>query len=135
MSPWNPALTSGGSTAGSAALAAGMTALEIGSDLGGSIRVPAAFCGLWGHKPSHTLVPNSGHFPGSPSPNQPAATVAVQGPHGRSAQDVQLALDVIAGPEAGPATAWKLDLPRARWQPLRAYRVAVMPALDWGAGE
>lgn len=128
--PWNPALTSGGSTAGSAALAAGLTPLEIGSDLGGSIRVPAAFCGLWGHKPSETLVPNTGHFPGSPLPNA-AWALSAQGPHGRSAADLELALGVIAGPVVGLDTAWRISLPPARHERLSDYRVAVLPPLDW----
>jgi len=128
--PWNRDRTSGGSTAGSAALAAGLTPLELGSDLGGSIRVPAAFCGLWGHKPSETLVPNSGHFPGSSLPNG-AWAMSAQGPHGRSAEDVRLALDVVAGPDVGLDVAWKVALPPPRHQRLADYRVAVLPSLDW----
>jgi amidase len=66
--PWDLARTPGGSTGGgAAALAAGLTPLELGSDIGGSIRVPAAFCGVYGHRPSETAVPRSGHFPGVPS--------------------------------------------------------------------
>ena len=63
--PWDLERTPGGSTGGgAAALAAGLTPLEFGSDIGGSIRVPAAFCGVYGHKPSETALPRSGHFPG-----------------------------------------------------------------------
>src|SRR5437588_708478 len=59
--PWNTERTPGGSSGGSAAaLAAGLTGLELGSDIGGSIRVPAHFCGVFGHKPTYGLVPNYG---------------------------------------------------------------------------
>ena len=129
-SPWNLQRTPGGSSGGSATLAAGLTPLDLGSDLGGSIRVPAAFCGLWGHKPSAGIVPNSGHFPGSQWPN-PAVTLAVQGPHARSAADLELALDVIAGPEAGTEVGWHLNLPPARHDRLADFRVAVLPRPPW----
>ena len=62
--PWDLDRTPGGSTGGgAAALAAGFTPLEIGSDIGGSIRVPAAYCGVYGHRPSETAVPRTGSFP------------------------------------------------------------------------
>jgi len=128
--PWDMKRTSGGSTAGSAALAAGLTALELGTDMGGSIRVPAAFCGLWGHKPSAGLVPNSGHFPGSAGFN-PGAVLAVQGPHGRSPQDLELMLDTVAGPDVGDDVAWRVQLPRARHAKLGDFRVAVLPDRQW----
>jgi amidase len=129
-SPWNLQRTPGGSSGGSATLAAGLTPLDLGTDLGGSIRVPAAFCGLFGHKPSSGIVPNSGHFPGSQWPN-PAVTLTVQGPHARSAADLELALDVIAGPEAGMETGWHLRLPPARHDRLADFRVAVLPRPPW----
>ncbi len=128
--PWDVTRTSGGSTAGSAALAAGMTPLELGTDLGGSIRVPAAFCGLWGHKPSAGLVPNSGHFPGSAGLN-PGAVLAVQGPHGRSPEDLEMMLDVVAGPDIGDDAAWHVQVPAARHAQLRDFRVAVLPDRQW----
>ncbi|MDB5290429.1 MAG: amidase [Phycisphaerales bacterium] len=129
-SPWNLKLTPGGSSGGSATLAAGLIPLDLGSDLGGSIRIPAAFCGLWGHKPSDSLVPNSGNFPGSELPNA-ATTLAIQGPHARSAFDLEMALDVISGPDVGPDSAWKLELPPARRERLADFRVAVLPPQDW----
>jgi amidase len=129
--PWDPARTPGGSTGGgAAALAAGLTPLEFGSDIAGSIRVPAAFCGVYGHKPSQTAVPGSGHFPGSPLPN-PAGSLGVLGPLARSADDLQLALDVVAGPDAGEDAAWRLELPPARHARLADYRVAVLPPVPW----
>ena len=129
--PWNLALTPGGSTGGgSAALAAGLTALELGTDIGGSIRVPAAFCGLYGHRPSETAVPRYGRKPGIPLPN-PATVLGVQGPLARSAADIQLAMDVISGPVVGEDTAWRLEMPAARHGRLSGYRVAVLPYADW----
>src|SRR5690606_25978301 len=83
--PWDLERSPGGSTGGgAAALAAGLTPLEIGSDIGGSIRVPAAFSGVYGHRPSATAVPRSGDFPGASLPN-PAQIMGVQGPLARSA--------------------------------------------------
>ncbi len=128
---WDLERNPGGSTGGgAAALAAGLTPLEFGSDLGGSIRVPAAFCGVYGHKPSETALARSGHFPGSLLPN-PAVVMGVQGPLGRTAEDLELGLKVAAGPEVGEDVAWKLKLPPARQQKLANLRVAVLPALDW----
>lgn len=130
--PWNLDCTPGGSTGGgAAALAAGLTPLEFGGDFGGSIRIPAAFCGVYGHKPSETAVPRTGHFPGPLNTPNSATGMAVQGPLARSAGDLELALDVIAGPDVGEDVAWKLQLPPARHERLADYRVAVLPSLDW----
>ncbi len=113
--PWDPARTPGGSTGGgAAALAAGLTPLEFGSDIGGSIRVPAAFCGVFGHRPSEGLVPPEGHFPG-PAP------MGVMGPLARAAGDLRLALDVIRA----------RDLPPPRAASLWGLRVAVLPWIGW----
>jgi amidase len=130
--PYDLTRTPGGSSGGSASLAAGLTAMDLGSDLGGSIRVPAAFCGLYGHRPSETIIPNSGHFPGSSLPNA-AAVMAVQGPQARSAIDLELALDTIAGADVGMNAGWKLQLPPARHERLKDFRVAVLPSLPWVA--
>lgn len=129
--PWDLARTPGGSTGGgSAALAAGLTPLEFGSDIGGSIRVPAAFCGIFGHRPSETAMPRSGQFPYPPMPNA-AVVMGVQGPMARSAEDLELALDVAAGADTGEDVAWRLALPAARRERLAGFRVAVLPTLDW----
>jgi amidase len=129
--PWDLARTPGGSTGGgSAALAAGLTPLEFGSDIGGSIRVPAAFCGIYGHRPSETALPRSGQFPFPPMPNA-AVVMGVQGPMARSAQDLELAFDVAAGPDTGEDVAWRLVIPAARHARLRDFRVAVLPRPDW----
>jgi amidase len=129
--PWDLARTPGGSTGGgAAALAAGLTPLEYGSDIGGSIRVPAAFCGVYGHRPSETVMPRSGQFPIPPMPNA-AVVMGVQGPLARSAEDLELALDVAGGPEVGEDVGWKLSIPPARHERLSEFRVAVLPRVDW----
>jgi amidase len=129
--PWDLDRTPGGTTGGgAAALAAGLTPLEFGSDIGGSIRIPAAFCGVYGHRPSASAVPRYGHVPGSPVPN-PAVVMTVQGPLARSAADLQLALMVIAGPVIGEDAAWQLVLPPARHSSLSQFRVAIMPQVPW----
>jgi amidase len=129
--PWDLARSPGGSTGGgSAALAAGLTPLEYGSDIGGSIRVPAAFCGVYGHRPSETALPRSGQFPTPPLPNA-AVVMGVQGPMARSAEDLMLALDVAAGPDAGEDVAWRLTLPPARHERLADFRIAVLPPVEW----
>ena len=95
--PWNLAHTPGGSSGGSAAAcAAGLNGLELGSDIGGSIRVPAHYCGLFGHKPSWGLCAARGQ---SLVPTAAPTDIAVIGPLARSARDLALALDAIAGPD------------------------------------
>src|SRR5438552_1068319 len=129
--PWDLGRTPGGSSGGSAAaLAAGLTALEVGSDIGGSIRVPAAFCGVYGHRPSETLLPKSGQFPMPPMPNA-AVVMGVQGPLARSAEDLELALSVLAGADVGEDVAWRVELPTGRHTRLADFRVAVLPMIPW----
>jgi amidase len=129
--PWDLERTPGGSTGGgAAALASGMTPLEVGSDIGGSVRVPAAFCGVYGHRQSETLIPQSGHIPGHTLPNR-AVVLNIMGPLARTADDLELALDVMAGPEIGEDVAWSVSLPPSRAERLRDFRVAVFPELDW----
>src|SRR5713226_2695545 len=131
VNPWDPTRTPGGSSGGgTAALAAGLTALEVGSDIGGSIRVPAAFCGVYGLKPSETALPRSGQFPYPPMPNT-GVVMGVQGPLARSAADLALAFDVLAGPDTGEDVAWRLEIPAARHARLRDFRVAVLPPIEW----
>ena len=122
--PWNPDRVPGGSSGGAAAaLASDMTPLELGSDIGGSIRNPAHFCGVYGHKPSHGLVPQRGHIPGPPG-TRAEPDLAVAGPMARSARDLELALDVLACPDKWTSRAVKLSLPEPRHRDLRDYRVA-----------
>jgi len=95
--PWDRGRTVGGSSGGAAAaVAAGITALELGSDIGGSIRVPSHFNGTFGHKPTWASIPGRGHIPGPPG-TLSEADLAVEGPIGRSAADLELALDVLTG--------------------------------------
>lgn len=123
--PWDVGRSPGGSSGGSAAaLAAGMTPLELGSDIGGSIRVPAAFCGVYGHKPSYGLVPTRGHAP--PGLDGGPVALAVVGPMARSAADLDLALGVVAGPEPHEAVGYSLNLPPPRHAELADYRVLVI---------
>lgn len=129
--PWNADLTSGGSTGGgAAAVASGLSAAELGSDIGGSIRIPAAFCGLFGHKPSWSVMPRSGHFPGQNVPN-PARGLAVQGPLARSAADLELLFGVLCGAEGLEGKGWRLALPAARFDRLAGCRVGVLRLPDW----
>jgi amidase len=123
--PWDPSRTPGGSAGGAAAaLAAGHTGFETGSDLAGSIRIPAANCGVYGLKPSHGLIPTRGHIPGPPGElGEP--DLAVLGPMGRGAADLGLGLDVLAGPASAAALAWQLRLPGPRGAKLADYRIAV----------
>ncbi|HEX7038183.1 MAG TPA: amidase family protein [Pseudomonadales bacterium] len=129
VNPWDPARTPGGSTGGgAAALAAGLTPLEVGSDIGGSIRVPAAYCGVYGHRPSETAVPRSGSFPLADLPN-PAFLMGVQGPLARTATDLELLFDVLRGPELGEEVGWRQALPEPRHGELGAFRVAVIDSV------
>jgi amidase len=122
--PWNPERTPGGSSGGAAvAMAAGLSALELGSDVAGSIRTPAHFCGVYGHKPSAGLVPMRGHIPGPPGTVSDADLVA-GGPLARSAEDLALALRVLAGPLPPAAPGWRVDLPLPRRARLADWRVA-----------
>jgi amidase len=122
--PYDVARTCGGSSGGAAAaVAAGLTGLELGSDLAGSIRTPAHFCGVYGHKPTFGFVPYRGHVPGPPGTiNEPDLVVA--GPMARSAQDLALALPLVAGPLPPLSQALKLTLPPPRVGSLAEYRVA-----------
>ena len=123
--PWDTSRTPGGSSGGAAAaLAAGLTALESGSDLGGSIRNPAHYCGVYGHKPTWNVVPPQGHA----LPARVAAQdLAVVGPLARSAEDLALAMDVVAGAAPLNAPGWKLELPRPNGRKLADYRIALWP--------
>jgi amidase len=123
--PWNPELTPGGSSGGSAAaVAAGETFLDFGSDLVGSIRIPAAFCGVCGLKPSVGVVPLTGlQPPGPAAPPSEMSYMSNVGPIARAAGDLRTALTATAGPE-NPAYSWAL--PPARASTLRDFRVGVV---------
>jgi amidase len=101
----------------------GFTPLELGSDIGGSIRVPAHYSGVMGHKPSYGIVPGHGQIPGMPG-TLTQADLAVVGPLARTADDLELALDVLAGPDRWMSPAWTLDLPPSRADELGEFRIA-----------
>lgn len=125
--PWNLARTPGGSTGGgAAAVAAGLSPLEIGSDIGGSVRVPAHFCGIFGFKPTEHRVSGAGHIPPLPGAEKSARKLISFGPLARSVADLRLSLQVIAGPDDRDPTvsAMPLDTPSGR--PLRQRRFAWM---------
>lgn len=120
--PWDLRRTPGGSSGGAAAaLAAGLTALELGSDIAASIRNPAHFCGLFGHKPSFGVVPQTGH--GVDRADVPL-DLLVCGPLARCAEDLAVALDVLAAPEPLDSHL-RIELPPARFASLKGVRVAV----------
>jgi amidase len=134
--PYDIDRTPGGSSGGAAAaLAAGYVALETGSDIGGSLRTPAHYCGVFAHKPTYGIVPMRGHtFPGKPALPSAGDGLAVAGPMARSAQDLALELEVIAGPdEQRDGTGWRLVLPRPRHGVLRDFRVLLIDTHPLGA--
>ena len=122
--PWDVTRVPGGSSGGSAAaLATGMSALEIGSDIGASIRNPAHYCGVYGHKPTFGVVPYRGHLlPGSVQ----SGDISVAGPLARSATDLAAMLKLLAGTDGVEARGYTLTLPAAKQKSLKDFRVAVM---------
>ncbi|MEM9033582.1 MAG: amidase [Actinomycetota bacterium] len=123
--PWDTTRTVGGSSGGSAAaLAAGFTPLELGSDIAGSIRQPAHACGVVGHKPSYGIVSARGQIPGPPG-TLTQADLAVAGPLARTVDDCELALELLAGADAWHDLAWSLELPPPRVTSADGLRVAV----------
>lgn len=123
--PWDVKRTPGGSSGGAAAaVAVGFSPLELGSDIGGSIRCPAHFCGVYGHKSSYDLVPIRGHIPPPPGAlSRPALGIA--GPLARSAADLELALDILAAPSSDDVAAWSVRIPPSRHERLADFRVAL----------
>jgi amidase len=126
--PFDLGRTPGGSSGGSsAALAAGYGPLSLGSDIGGSLRVPAFHCGVYAHKPTFALAPSRGHTPPPLPPLPFDRDLSVIGPMARSAVDLALLLDVIAGPdplEAGKA--YRLTLPPPRHDAMKDFRVLLL---------
>ena len=122
--PWDKTRTPGGSSGGSAvALATGMSALESGSDIGASIRNPAHYCGVFGHKPTYGIVSPRGHaLPGVIAPSD----ISVVGPLARSAKDLEIALDAMVGPAGPDANCWKVDLPLCKKTRPSDFKVAVI---------
>ena len=129
--PFDLSRTPGGSSGGAAAaLAMGFTPIELGSDIGGSIRVPAHYCGVVGHKSSFALVPGHGHIPG-PAGTFTSADIGVYGPMARSVVDLELELGVLAGPDRWDSAAWRLDLPPSTAEGLADFRIAAWLDDPW----
>jgi amidase len=122
--PWDVSRVPGGSSGGSAAaLAAGLTGLDTGSDIGASIRDPAHYCGVYGHKPTYGIcAPNGQALPGRVA----LQDITVIGPLARSAEDLELALRIIAGPDRIDGRGWRLELPACKKEALRDFKVGVM---------
>jgi amidase len=121
--PWDPARSPGGSSGGEAAtLAAGLSALGAGSDIAGSLRNPAHYSGVYGHKPTWGLISTRGHAPpGIMTPTD----ISVVGPMARHAEDLNLALRAVAGPDRLQQASWRVELPPPRHRRIRDFRVAV----------
>jgi amidase len=126
--PWDLSRTPGGSSGGAAAaLAAGFVSLELGSDIGGSLRAPAHYCGVFSHKPSLDLVPQRGAGPPDTPPLPVRGDLSVVGPMGRSAADLAIELDVLAGPdEWSEGIGYKLALPPPRHEKLEDFRALLI---------
>jgi amidase len=126
--PWDVSRSPGGSSGGSAAaLAAGFGPLSFGSDIGGSMRQPAHFCGVYAHKPTLGLVPLRGYNPPPASPMPGHGDLSVAGPMACHASDLALARDVIAGPdEQFEGIGYRLALPPARHDNLRDFRILIV---------
>jgi amidase len=122
--PWNLAHSAGGSSGGEAvAIAAGCSVGGVGSDGGGSIRVPAHFCGICGLKPTPGRIPATGHFP----PGAGAFSwIGVVGPMARTIADVRLLFEVMAGPDAGDALSAPVPFRAYRETELRGVRVGLL---------
>ena len=119
--PWDFSRSPGGSSGGEAAtIAAGCSAAGVGSDGGGSIRVPAHFCGICGLKPTPGRIPATGHFPPCTGP---FALLGVVGPMARTVQDLELLFVAMAGPEAGDASAAPVPLRRLSQSEVRRMRI------------
>jgi amidase len=123
--PWDLKRTPGGSSGGSAAaVAAGLGFLSVGSDIGGSIRVPAHYCGIYGHKPTLDLVSLRGHVGGGSVAAPGLQTLlSVAGPMARSAGDLMASMKVLGGPDGWDAKALKWEMPAARAKNLKEFRV------------
>lgn len=123
--PYNLEHTPGGSSGGAAAaLAAGLIPLDVGSDLAGSVRTPAHFCGVFGHKATQNLISMRGHIPGPPGTLTPPDLV-VPGPMARTSTDLEMLLNVIAGPRPLEDRSWSLNMEPARINDLSDARVGL----------
>jgi amidase len=123
--PWDATRVPGGSSGGpAAAVASGLSSFELGTDIGGSVRIPSHCCGVFGHKPSFGVVPQRGyldHVGGGTTD----ADINVFGPIARSAADLDLLMSVLASPEPERSVAWRVDLPAPRHRDVASYRVGL----------
>ena len=127
--PWDLSRTPGGSTGGgAAAVAAGLSALDLGSDIGGSIRVPAHFCGVYGLKPTEHLVPGTGHIPDLPGATKGVHHMNTYGPLARSVEDLELALRLLAGPDGRESRVPPVPLRETKSRALESMRFAWVDA-------
>jgi amidase len=123
--PWDTSRTTGGSSGGAAAaVAAGFTSFELGTDIGGSVRIPSHCCGVFGLKPTWGVVSQRGYLD-HPAGGTIDVDINVFGPIARSIDDIDLLLSVLAGPEPERAVAWHLDLPAAEEHSLADLNVGV----------
>ena len=128
--PWNLERTSGGSSGGeAAAIAAGCSMGGVGSDGGGSIRVPAHFCGICGLKPTPGRIPATGHFPGG---GGAFGWIGVVGPMARTVADLRAMFEVMAGPDAGDALSAPVPLRQVRSKELRGMRIGILESAALG---
>ena len=133
--PWNVAYSAGGSSGGeAAAIASGCSAGGVGSDGGGSIRVPAHFCGICGLKPTPGRIPTTGHFPAGAGA---FSWIGVVGPMARTVADLRLLFEVMAGPDPGDALSSPVPLRSQNRIDLRGLRVGILesPALGTATSE
>lgn len=122
--PWDIERTSGGSSGGAAAaLAAGMTPFDIGTDLSASIRIPAHFCGVYGLKPTEQRVPLTGLFPGLPTPRS-VRVMSCIGPMARTVEDLALLYSIIAGPDGRDTEVQPVPVDEVPELPLKHLRIA-----------
>ncbi|MDJ0343498.1 amidase [Streptomyces sp. H10-C2] len=125
--PYSPTRTAGGSSGGPAvSVAAGLSSLEVGSDLAGSLRLPAAYCGVYALRPSHGLIATRGHLPRPPG-WLTSSDMMTLGPLARTPADLELLLSVLAGPAPADAPAWRVELPSPRHNRLGGYRIGIWP--------
>lgn len=132
--PFDAAKTAGGSSGGpSAAVAAGLTALEVGSDLAGSLRLPAAYCGVYALRTSRgasPIVPTRGHIPRTPGWLTSSDMISL-GPIARTAEDLDVLLNVIAAPAPADRAAWQVNLPAPKFTSLSQYRIGIWADDDY----
>ncbi|MFJ9616008.1 amidase family protein [Streptomyces noursei] len=132
--PYSPDHTAGGSSGGpSVAVATGLSALEVGSDLAGSLRLPAAYCGVYALRTSRgssPIVPTRGHIPRPPG-WLTSSDMLTLGPIARDADDLGLLLDVLVAPAPGDREAWRIDLPAPKSTSLRGQRVGIWADDDY----